>query len=69
MAAPDWTDIAGTAAAGTQEHVTGSESRMRGGRRQWRALCSCGWTSTWQADETGQMADNAARAHASKAVR
>lgn len=45
--------------------TTGTETRYRGGRDEHRALCTCGWTSTWQPGPVS-MATNAAADHAAK---
>jgi hypothetical protein len=44
------------------EHVISNENRHRGGTDQRRAVCSCGWSSTWQSGDVA-MAVNAGRWH------
>jgi hypothetical protein len=44
------------------KHDVSTEARMRGGQRQHRAVCNCGWTSTWQTGDV-KMADGAAQRH------
>ena len=50
-------------------HTTDVESRVRGGGTQYRAVCSCKWTSTWQPGRDETMARNAVNDHEARQLK